>query len=232
MDAEMQPPTRVLHYVAQIRLLRYLCRIECTYWYHSRLWAEVRKGGDMSDPEKSLRIAGMESRTAIIVAVVGALSTFGAVFVTKYLDSGKMTKAEWQAQAPKQDWLRIKDIEGPRGLSFRLMAHVDNVTYSYPTHTTWARIGPHLTEGKFPLPLSTGNHNIRFAVESPRGAITEYTSQESHSRGASNDQHIYKLVPLSRSSTGSTRGAISSGDGSTKDNETDPIRVIYAITED
>ncbi len=164
--------------------------------------------GDESGDGTRIRIAGIEARTAVVVAVVGALSSVGTVAVTRYFESAPATMA-----APQQHWLRIAGVEGPDGARIRIVAHVDDVSFAYPTLAAWAEVGPNMTEALFPLPVGGKEHRVRFEVEALDGApATFYKSQKIDTRPPSADQQLYMVNALrdgggGTAKSGSTRSA-------------------------
>lgn len=170
------------------------------------------------------RIAGIEGRTAVIVALVGALSSIGTVAVTRYFDTTPAAVA-----APKQHWLRIGGVEGPEGARIRIVAHVDDVTFAYPTLAAWAEVGPNMTEALFPLPVGGTEHRVRFTVEALDGApATDYMSQKIDTRQVSADQQLYVVNAVQRSGGGSAKEGV----GSTRSGAsgTSRMTIRYAIT--
>ena len=180
----------------------------------------------MSD---QVRVAGIQSRTAIAVALIGVISTVGGVLVTSWIKTAQYDRE--MAAAPRQDWLRIRGIEGLEGVRVRVVVHVDDVVFAYPTLTAWVVPGPDVTEAAFPLPISTEPHRVRFTAEALDAEVDGFLSQEVDVVEAGQNEHVYEVVATSFGGVdgggwgaGSVRGVEARSIGK--------LRIRYAITPD
>lgn len=119
---------------------------------------------------KEIRVARINARQAIIVAVISAAAAIGATLVGTGILGAK---------SPTQHWLRILNVDLDGQFSqIRVMAEVNGRGLSYPTRALWAEPGPEMSSEVFAIEKSD-QYQVRLEVLALNGkdSVTRFMSQ-------------------------------------------------------
>ena len=95
------------------------------------------------DKQGQVEVARISARTAIIVALITAMSGL----ITGYL-------VNKPSEQPKQRWLVIHSVSSDVATDLKLVARVNSIPYSYPADALMTRIAPGMPKQRCPLPLA------------------------------------------------------------------------------
>lgn len=155
-----------------------------------------------NDSGENVSVAKINSRQAIIVASITALSGIIAGFTGYKVGNGGQNDSpsapavagigtsakppvaltgglptSENPPAAKQRWITIQGIipssELPEGTSIRLVAMVNSQAYSYPSRAVWAEIGLSASREEFPLPVDDPEYKIRFEAFVQKNTISQ-----------------------------------------------------------
>jgi hypothetical protein len=150
--------------------------------------------------------AKVSRNAAVWVAAITALGGFATAVATGSL--GLLSKPPPPPPKPVvQRWIRIDSVQLgtdpvlPPIDRVRLVAHVNGVSYSYPTsvNSIWAPVGPGMIAERYPLPIGAETYRVRFYGFglTADGKIPRYESKDAV-------EHALRHVPF-RGATQSLR---------------------------
>lgn len=127
---------------------------------------------------KEVRVARINSKQAIIVAIISAISGI----LLALLGTGAFNSAQTQDSIHvKQHWLKIVRVEFDRDRhkGVRVIAEINGHAISYPTRALWAEPSPEMSSETFAIATSE-EYNLRFEVLAidDDGFVARYISQE------------------------------------------------------
>jgi hypothetical protein len=130
------------------------------------------KGKSMPDIESQhVAVARISMLQAVLVAVVTAIGGFS----TAYLSNAGAKSASTLAEINIQRWISIEKItlQNPTSIDlnkFRSSVEANSISYSFPSNSVWASIGPDMNGERFPLPIGTDTYSFRFYATGRIGA--------------------------------------------------------------
>ncbi len=110
-----------------------------------------------AEDNTQVRVAKITAFQAIIVALITVVGGGIGYFAG--------TSGPGEAAATPQRWLVIQGVEGPPGVSVRIVASVNSIIYAYPADVPYTKIGPNMAEQKLPLPSDADEYTIGFVAQ-------------------------------------------------------------------
>jgi hypothetical protein len=162
-------------------------------------------------PEDTAKVS---RNAAVWVAAITALGGFATAVATGAL--GLIGKPPPPPKPVIQRWIRIDSAQLgtdpvlPTVDRIRLVAHVNGVSYGYPTsvNSIWAPVGPGMIAERYPLPMGAETYRVRFygfGLTKDGKQVTRYESRDAV-------EHTLRHVPF-RGATQSLRLTGSSASG-------------------
>jgi len=110
-----------------------------------------------AEDNTQVRVAKITAFQAIIVALITVVGGGIGYFAGTSGPDGP---------APQpQRWLVIQGVEGPPGVSVRIVATANSILYAYPADVPYTKIGPNMAEQKLPLPADADQYTLGFVAQ-------------------------------------------------------------------
>ena len=143
----------------------------------------------MSKERTEVQVARINSRQAVVVALISAITGIFGTLIGTGVFSGS------EPVAVQQNWLKLQNVEMPAAFSFgdrtssingsdnikgvRVIAEINGRAMSYPSRALWAEPGPEMSGEVFALPIGE-TYQLRFEIlaQTESGRIGRFISQK------------------------------------------------------
>jgi len=109
-----------------------------------------------------ISLAKINAWQAILVALI---TTAGGVVGGAWLATRDAKSKTSAVPQQSQCWLTVLGVEGPKeNLEGRIIIYCDDVAFSIPSQTAWAKLDRQMDKTRFPLPVNRSVHAVRFEI--------------------------------------------------------------------